>query len=130
MTSLPVSTFLAAIFAGLLVLLSGQVSLRRARTNIAFGDGGDETLRRRIRAHGNFIEYAPLAIIVVGLTEHHDAPSLLAWGLSAAFGASRILHAIGMLYTSHPILRGLAMLMNHAGFLAAGGWLASRLMMP
>ena len=39
---------------------SVQTSLRRAKLNTAFGDAGDETLRRRIRAHGNFIEYAPL----------------------------------------------------------------------
>ena len=87
-----------------------------------------ETLRRRIRAHGNFIEYAPTALIAVGLVEFGGAAQFLVIGLAAAFFFSRALHAIGMLYTSTPALRAGAMLIQHAAFLVAGGWLVFKAM--
>ena len=123
MSSLPITSLIAGIMTLLLVLLSVPVSLRRAKSNTVFGDAGDETLRRRIRAHGNFIEYAPLAVIAVGLMEYGGAVSWLVWLVGAGFLFSRVVHALGMLFTSTPTLRAIAMLVNHAGFLAAGVWL-------
>jgi len=125
MSSLPITSLIAGIMALLLVPLSVQVSLRRAKTNTVFGDAGDETLRRRIRAHGNFIEYAPLGLIAIGLMEYRGAASWLVWLLGLGFLISRILHALGMLFAATPTLRAMAMLINHAGFLAAGVWLVT-----
>ncbi len=124
--SLVVTSALAGLFALIMVPLSVQVSLRR----VALGDaaGGDELLRRRIRAHGNFIEYAPLAVICVGLIEFGDAPQSLVLGLAGAFLISRVVHAAGMLYTSTPPLRAGAMLLQHAAFLVAGSWLLYRVL--
>lgn len=125
--TLSITSLLAGIFALSMVPLSLQVSLRRVKIGgVSSGDGGDETLRRRIRAHGNFIEYAPTALIVVGLVEYGGAAKPLVVGLACAFLASRILHAVGMLYASTPTLRGGGMLIQHAAFLVAGGWLVSR----
>jgi uncharacterized membrane protein YecN with MAPEG domain len=122
--TLPVTTFLAGLFALLMVPLSLQVSLRRVKLGAeSSGSGRDETLRRRIRAHGNFIEYAPTALIAVGLVEFGGGPKLLGLGLAFAFGLSRVMHAIGMLYTSKPTLRAAAMLIQHVAFLVAGVWL-------
>jgi len=125
MNLLPTTSLVAGVFALMLVPLSIQVSLRRAKANAVFGDAGDETLRRRIRAHGNFIEYAPLAVVVLGFVEYRGAASWLVYSLALGFAFSRIAHAIGMLYTSTPPLRAAAMLINHACFLAAGIWLVA-----
>lgn len=118
---------ITSLFAGLLTLLmvplSLQVSLRRAGLNAAFGDADDETLRRRIRAHGNFVEYVPAGLIALALVEWNAAPPLLVWALGLALLVARFLHSYGMLYTSAPTFRGAAMLIQHAMFLAAGGWL-------
>lgn len=126
MSGMPITSLVAGIFAILMVLLSAHVSLRRFRLSAVFGDAGDATLQRRIRAHGNFIEYAPLALIVLGLAEYHAAPLWLVGSLGVAFVASRLLHAIGMLYTATPTVRGIAMLLNHASFAVAGIWLLAR----
>ena len=107
----------------MMVPLSLQISLRRAGLKTAFGDADDETLRRRIRAHGNFVEYVPVGLIALGLVEWNDGPPLFVWGLGVALLLARLLHAYGMLYTSTPNFRGAAMLLQHAAFLAAGGWL-------
>jgi uncharacterized membrane protein YecN with MAPEG domain len=118
---------ITALFAGLLTLmmvpLSLQVSLRRAGLNSTFGDADDETLRRRIRAHGNFIEYVPTALIALGLVEWTGAPPVFVWGLGIALVVARMLHSWGMLYTSTPALRAIAMVTQHTMFLAAGAWL-------
>ena len=98
-------------------------SMRRAKLGVAFGDGNDNTLRRRIRAHGNFIEYAPIALIALGLVELGNAAEPLVVGLAVAFFLSRGLHAVGTLYTSTPALRAGGMLVQHAAFFVAGVWL-------
>jgi uncharacterized membrane protein YecN with MAPEG domain len=123
MSLLPITSLVGGSMALLLVLLSVQVSFRRRKTQAVFGDANDETLRRRIRAHGNFVEYAPLALIVVGLMEYRSAASWLVGLLGVAFVLSRVLHALGMLFTATPTLRAIAMLINHASFLTAGIWL-------
>jgi hypothetical protein len=107
----------------MMVPLSFQVSLRRAGVRATFGDADDETLRRRIRAHGNFVEYVPTGLIALGLVEWNAAPPLLVWLLGIALLLARVLHAYGMLYTSTPTVRGIAMVTQHVMFLAAGAWL-------
>jgi uncharacterized membrane protein YecN with MAPEG domain len=121
---LPATSLLTGLFALMMVPLSVQVSLRRRQTGIAgMNTGGDETLRRRIRAHGNFAEYAPLAVLAVGLTEFGGAAPALVWALAAAMLFARVLHAVGMLFTSGPAARGAAMVVQHLAFAVAGVWL-------
>lgn len=121
--SLHVTSLIAGLFALMMVPLSFQITIRRFKVRTVFGDAGDETLRRRIRAHGNFIEYAPTALIVLGLIEGQGAPSLLVWPLGIAFLVSRVVHAVGMLYTSTPTLRAIGMTVQHTAFLISGAWL-------
>jgi uncharacterized membrane protein YecN with MAPEG domain len=94
--------------------------------NTSFGDSGDETLRRRIRAHGNFAEYAPLALILLGLVEGLGAARGAVLGLAIAFCFARLVHAVGMLYASRPTLRAVAMLVQHAAFVFAAVLLLQR----
>jgi uncharacterized protein len=118
---------ITSLFAGFLTLmmvpLSLQVSLRRAGLKAVFGDADDETLRRRVRAHGNFVEYVPGGLIALALVEWNAAPPLFVWTLGTALIVARMLHSYGMLYTSTPTFRAAGMLLQHAMFLAAGGWL-------
>lgn len=121
---LPVTSLLAGVFALMMVVLSLQVSLRRVTLGgVSSGSANDETLRRRIRAHGNFIEYVPTALIGLGLVENGGGATWLVAGLAAAFFVSRVVHAIGMLYTSTPALRAGAMLIQHVAFFVTGMWL-------
>ena len=127
--SLHATSLLAGLFSVAMVLLSVQISVRRFKTGIAAGDGGeDRTLRRRVRAHGNFIEYAPTALLATGLVEYAAGTTAFVWGLAGVFFLSRLVHALGMLYASSPAARAVAMLVQHAAFLAAGLWLIARAM--
>lgn len=91
---------ITALYAGLLglmlVILSIRVIGARRAARAALGDGGNEMLKRRIRVHGNFTEYVPLALILLAACE---SVGTSAWQLHALGGmlvAGRTLHAYGV----------------------------------
>jgi uncharacterized protein len=122
MSFLPITSIIAGLFALASIPLSLQVSLRRAKLRVSLGEGNDEVLKRRIRAHGNFIENVPLALIAVGLLEIDGAPSVFIAVLAGVFVVSRALHAAGMLYAVTR-LRVAGMALQHTAFAVAGLWL-------
>ena len=122
--SLPVVSILAAVFILVLAALSLSVSMRRIHLGgIFFGDANDDTLRRKIRAHGNFIEYVPSGLIVIGLVELAGASKFQVAALALAFFISRVLHAYGMLYTKTASIGAVGMVIQHAVFIVSGIWL-------
>lgn len=81
------------LLAPLLMYRVGQVRIGK---KINLGDGGDDLMLSRIRAHGNFTENAPLALLgLVGLAMLGAHPIAL-HVFGAAFFIGRILHAMGM----------------------------------
>ncbi|MGY8662527.1 MAPEG family protein [Bradyrhizobium sp. UFLA05-109] len=120
MAVLPITSIFAAAFAVSLVALSFPISLRRAKVGQMVGDSTDETLLRRIRAQGNFIEYVPLGVISLGLVEAHAAPTWAVVAIGAALALGRLLHLIGMLGGLAPV-RGFGMLFTYAALVFAAG---------
>ena len=59
-------------------------------------------LQRTIRAHGNFIEYVPLGLLLLVALEWEAAPSGFLWLLGATLILSRIAHAWGVIQTYGP----------------------------
>jgi uncharacterized protein len=116
MAGLPITSIIAAVAAIALVALSLPVTIRRFQVKSAAGDAGDEVLRRRIRAQGNYIEYVPPALIVLALAELSGAASWLIWSLGLALLAGRLLHALGMLNHSTP-LRGAGMILTYVALI-------------
>jgi uncharacterized protein len=86
----------AGISGIMLAALSVRVILGRRRVGVPFGDGGDQILASRIRAHGNFIEYVPLALVLILLMELTSYPALLVHSLGATLLAGRLAHAWSM----------------------------------
>lgn len=119
---LPITSALTGAAAIFLVLLSLPVALRRRATKTSFGDGGDEAFNRKIRAQANFIEYAPLGIIAIGLIEMGGASQPLVCGLAATLAAARVLHA-GGLWSGILLGRALGAMLTFGVLLVAGGLL-------
>lgn len=92
-----ITAFFAGIAALLLVGLAVNVIRRRFRVKAALGDAGDDILKRAIRVHGNFAEYVPLALLVLGLAEMKGAAAWLIFVLNLALLAGRGLHAYSLL---------------------------------
>jgi len=98
----PIVAAAYAAFLGLLaVALTVRVILCRVKTGVQAGDGGNAQLAQRIRAHANFSEQVPLALLLIVLAEMvgarigliHTLGSVLviarlasAWGLSHSLG--------------------------------------------
>lgn len=94
---MPVVTLLVAGLHGLLLLmlLWPVVAIRRGR-RIGLGDGGDAQLQRRIRAHANFIENVPFALLLLALLEMGGLRREYVAALGGVLLAARLLHAFGL----------------------------------
>lgn len=124
MSSLPITSILTGVCALLMVLLSVPVSLRRTKMKAARGDAGDRDLGNLIRAHGNFIEYAPLGLLALAFVEAGGWGAQYVWTVGLLLLAGRLLHACGMFMNSVP-MKGAGMLATHLSFLASGVLLLS-----
>ena len=85
-----------AILVVIGVILAIRVITIRRAERIGLGSGENKVLARRIRAHGNFSEYAPLlmaALIGLALV---NAPVWLVNLVGVGGIAGRIIHAIGL----------------------------------
>jgi hypothetical protein len=93
-------TPITALYAGLLGLISlalaGLVVRTRTSENVIFGDGANVVLLQRIRVHGNFVEYVPLALLLMLVLELNGASALVMNCLGAALVIGRLLHAFGL----------------------------------
>ena len=91
---------IAGLYAGLcallLLALSWQVVSLRQRHGVGIGSGGHEELERAIRVHANFIEYTPIALILLVLAELQGAGAWLLHGTGLLLVVGRSLHAIGL----------------------------------
>jgi uncharacterized protein len=97
MNTVSLTLLFTACCALLQCVLTALVIIRRAQTGVDFLDGGDHQLMRRIRAHGNFSETAPMALLLMALLELRGLASiwLMAFGIALLLG--RILHAQSIL---------------------------------
>jgi uncharacterized membrane protein YecN with MAPEG domain len=83
---------------GLLIFALGlNTSLRRVRTGIFKGDGGDEALRRASRAHGLAVEHGVVLVLLLLLLELQGAPAHALFYVGFAIVVARAWAAISML---------------------------------
>ncbi len=96
MLTLPITLTIAAGAALVniwLMLRCGQV---RTKQGISIGDGGNEVLIRRMRAHSNFVESAPFVLILLAAIEATAGTSNWLWGVGIVFIIGRLAHGLGM----------------------------------
>lgn len=83
-----------------LIILNIWLAIRcgqaRSTQNVSVGDGGDEFVIRRMRAHSNFTESAPLVLILIGALEYAGSSSTWLWVMGIAYVLGRIGHGFGM----------------------------------
>ncbi len=94
-----VTPIYAGILALLFLLLSYRVIQLRGHGQPSFGDGGDIQLLRRVRAHGNFAEYVPFILLMIGLLELGHWPAWLLHALGLTLVVARLLHGYALSWT-------------------------------
>ena len=108
MHAFPTATtaFYAAMLGIFLVLISARVSMLRAKLKVTFGDGGNEDLLRAMRGQGNFIEYVPLALLLIAFVEWGGLASWAVHSLAGVLLAARVIHYWGVMGRNLPVHAG------------------------
>jgi uncharacterized protein len=90
----------SALYVALIILmgivLTFMVIYHRRTKLIGIGDGGDRTMARLIRVHGNFTENAPSALALLILLPLAGAAGWIVHAVGLLFLAGRGLHASGL----------------------------------
>ncbi len=88
------------VCAGLLGLLAAALTVNvgrlRGKKRINLGDGGDPEMIAAIRAHGNFMEFVPLTLLLIYVASDFHGFRTVAI-LSVLLLLARVMHAGGML---------------------------------
>jgi len=91
-----ITLLFAALHALLMLVLVVPISRHRHSQRIGLGDGGDALLARKIRVHANFVEFVPMALLLLGLLELSGLPGAWVWGFGTALLLARVMHAFGL----------------------------------
>jgi len=92
----PVTLSSAAAAAVLAVWLMIRVGQVRMSEKVSVGDGGNEKVIRRMRAHANFVESAPFVVLLIGAIELTGKGDAWLAYVAGAYFIGRILHGFGM----------------------------------
>lgn len=93
--TLSIVPFYAAVLALVLVALSVRVIGLRRRKGVALGTRRDIELVRATRAHANFVEYVPMALLLLSFVEMISPPQFV-HVLGIALIVGRLAHAYGV----------------------------------
>lgn len=94
--NLPITLTSAAAVALMNLWLMWRCGAIRTSRKILHGDGGDPLLSRRMRAHSNFIESAPVVLILVAVLEMVRGTEMWLWIVAYLYLLVRIAHPFGM----------------------------------
>lgn len=95
--TVPVITGLYAAVLGILgALLTVNVIVNRVKAKVDAGDGGVAKLAQAIRAHANFAEQAPIALIVIAFAESQGTRALFIHILCLALLIARLASAYAL----------------------------------
>ena len=101
---------ITALYAGILMIFALALSFRaggfRGKTGISvlFGEPANMELIERVRVHQNFLEYVPMAIILMGIIELNGGNATFLHVFGVVLIIARIAHAIGLKHDNmgHP----------------------------
>jgi uncharacterized membrane protein YecN with MAPEG domain len=95
--ALPVTILYGSLSILVTVLLALNISLNRMRVKTYVSEGVPDALRRKIRAHGNSVEWLAVTIFLLAFLELQGVPSMRLHVLGGAVVIARILHSFCML---------------------------------
>ena len=93
---LPITLTVAGAAALLNIWIASRVGRVRMSARVSIGDGGNEPLAARMRAHSNYVEYTPFFLILLALIELAVGSQVWLWAVATLFVLARVAHALGM----------------------------------
>jgi len=145
MLDLPITLITGSILTLCYVVLTMRVVFARVSNKVSLGTGpgaatialgennAPSPLLVPMRAHGNFAEYVPLSLVMMGLVEGHGGNKTMLMALAATLVVARLMHAVGIGMQAPNAMRGggvvlqmtVLIVLAVAGLLAAAakvGW--------
>ncbi|MCH2454072.1 MAG: MAPEG family protein [Idiomarina sp.] len=117
-----ITGFYAGLLALLYLILAARIIRLRWKYRVGIGTGGEDELKVAVRVHGNFIEYVPFILILLGIIEVQGGAAGLVHGIGIATLIARISHVIGLTKTIGPsIFRTIGVLGTFAVLLFSAG---------
>lgn len=98
-----ITPFYAAVLALIYTFLSVRTLRLRRMKRIIVGDGDDMVLTRAVRAHSNFAEYTPIAILLIYFLEVQSQGTVIVHALGCVLILGRVIHAWGISQTNENI---------------------------
>ena len=123
--TLPVTAFVAAICAIMLLITAIDTVRHRMRARVPFGDNDDQKLISATRSHGNLAEHAPIVILLLAFLEMSRASHTALMAIGALFLAGRVSHIIGLyapMSTKPPLPRSIGVIVTWLVLAALSGW--------
>lgn len=96
MDALTITPLYAAICGLILLALTLRVVVQVRAKGVNYGDDGNPEYTAIVRGHGNFIEYVPIALILIAFVEAGGASDTWVHGLGCALVIARIVHPFGL----------------------------------
>lgn len=93
---LPVTLTAAAAAAILGIWLMIRVGQVRGSEKVSIGDGGNDKVIRRMRAHANFVESAPFVLALIAAIELAGKGGAWLPYVAGLYMLGRIAHGVGM----------------------------------
>lgn len=119
--SIPVTAITAGLLSLFLIVLSYRVIKIRRKNRISLGDGDNVDLRRAMRGQANFVEYAPVGIMLLFIAELQSLWIVPLTILAAILLAGRLMHGYAFAFTAGNVFlrtRGMQLTFIAIGFLA------------
>src|SRR6476469_6432807 len=92
---MPATALYAALLTLLFLFMSAYTVRLRGRLRVGLGDGDQPAMTRAMRAHANFAEYVPFALLLIYVMERHSDSRGWAHVFCLLLLVGRICHAIG-----------------------------------
>ena len=119
---LPITLVTAAACAVINLWLALRLVRGRLKGKVLMGDGGDPAIIAGMRAHANFVEYAPFVLILIGVIELAGGSPFWLQIAAAAFVLARIAHPIGMVRGGAIPFRSIGIVVTWVVLALLAGW--------
>jgi hypothetical protein len=123
MSSLQAAAFWIGLNAIFLIFISWRVGQGRMKHKINLGDAGNDDMQRRVRAQGNYIEYAPAALLGLFVLAQLGLAANVIHALGGFFFLARLSHFLGLGMGVWPMGRFVGTLCTMLTLLATGALL-------
>jgi uncharacterized protein len=123
--NVPVTAFVAAICAIMLLITAIDTVRHRMRLRVPFGDNADQKLISATRSHGNLAEHAPIVILMMAFLEMSRANHAALMSIGALFLAGRVSHIVGLyapISNKPPLPRSIGVIVTWITLAVLSGW--------